>query len=83
MEMLQKNERNILQTVPELPELSDKYTSANSVDSNHISGNAWQNLQKDLCNQQRLRSACTSVQSDQSLCWTYVPSTAFWLSKQG
>ena len=29
-----------------------------------------------MCHQQRLRSACTSVQSDQSLCWSHVPSTA-------
>ena len=28
---------------------------------------AWQNQRNDLCTQQRLRSACTSAQSDQSL----------------
>ena len=27
---------------------------------------AWQNQQNDLCMQQRLRSACTATQSDQS-----------------
>ena len=30
-----------------------------------------------------LRSACTSAQSDQSLCWLHVPSTACRLSKEG
>ena len=42
----------------------------------------------NLFDQQRLRSACAFVQSDQSLCRLYVPSSAFrlsypkWLSKR-
>ena len=33
---------------------------------------AWQNLQNDMCTQRRIRSACTSAQSDQSLCCLHV-----------
>ena len=42
-----------------------------------------QNLQNDLCDQRRLRSACPSAQSDQSLRWSHVYSTAYGLSKEG
>ena len=38
---------------------------------------------KNPCVKQRLRSACTSAQSDQSICWLHVPSTASRLSKEG
>ena len=34
------------------------------------------------CDQRRLRSACASSQSDQSPCWSHVPSTASTLSKR-
>ena len=37
-------------------------------------------LQKDLCDQRRLRSACASAQSDQSLGWSPVCSKAFMLN---
>ena len=35
----------------------------------------WQNLQYDLRNQRRLRSACAFAESDLSLCWLHLPST--------
>ena len=46
---------------------------------NNIWATAWQNKQKDLCTQQRLRSAWTSAQSDHSLCC----ALNGWLRTQG
>ena len=46
---------------------------------NNIWATAWQNQQKDLCTQQRLRSAWTSAQSDHSLCC----ALNGWLRTQG
>ena len=34
------------------------------------------------CDQERLRSACTSAQSGQNLCWSHEPFTASGLSKE-
>ena len=39
------------------------------------------NLQIDLCDRRRLKSASASAQSDQSLCWSHVPSWTSRLSK--
>ena len=41
------------------------------------------NLQRDLCDQRRLRSACASAQSDQGLRRSHVPFAASSLSKAG
>ena len=48
-----------------------------------IWANARQNLQIDLWEQRRHRSACASAQTDQSLRWSLVSSTASRLSKEG
>ena len=41
----------------------------------------WENVPSDMCAQRRLRSACASVQSDQSLFCPYEKTLRTWLSK--
>ena len=48
-----------------------------------VSASVQQNLQLDLCDQRRLKSACASAQSDQSLRLPHVPSTASLLYRVG
>ena len=42
---------------------------------------AWWNISSDMCAQRRLKSACASTQSDQSLCCPHEETLHPWLSK--